>query len=177
MTAPDLVLRFVYPANANADFRTVNIHQAVEGSDTLIELYKFHHPNTGVNTGLTTFQRKNFETQLWENAGQIEWNSNTSGAVYFGVERISIRELRKSKKPSSKSRRFKVNSSEYKWKIAENGADLICVSDNLTNRGKTIAMWTQEALILRVAERAEGFLDRVVVTCVLNLWFKRLNLW
>ncbi len=107
MTAPDLVLRFVYPANANADFRTVNIHQAVEGSDTLIELYKvhplivraslcgadrpcaqFHHPNTGVNTGLTTFQRKNFETQLWENAGQIEWNSNTSGAVYFGVERV-----------------------------------------------------------------------------------------
>lgn len=51
------------------------------------------------------------------------------------------------------------------------------MSDNLTNRGKTIAMWTQEALILRVAERAEGFLDRVVVTCVLNLWFKRLNLW
>lgn len=108
MAATDLVLRFVYPDNANADFRTVNIHQAVEGSDTLIELYKvcpralspgslsgtdrpcaqFHHPNTGVNTGLTTFQRKNFETQLWENAGQIEWNSNTSGAVYFGVERV-----------------------------------------------------------------------------------------
>lgn len=40
MAATDLVLRFVYPDNANADFRTVNIHQAVEGSDTLIELYK-----------------------------------------------------------------------------------------------------------------------------------------
>ena len=67
-------------------------------------------------------QRKNSETQLWENAGQIEWTSNTSGAVYFGVERVrtlhfvniahrlylhiatqvSIRELRKPKKPSSK---------------------------------------------------------------------------
>ena len=33
-------------------------------------------------------QRKNAETQLWENAGQIEWTSNTSGAVYFGVERV-----------------------------------------------------------------------------------------
>ncbi|KAL7282120.1 hypothetical protein ACG7TL_003589 [Trametes sanguinea] len=178
MSATDLVLRFVYPNNPNADFRTVNIHQIVEGSDAApIEMYKFHHPNTGFMTGVTSIQRKNMDTQIWENAGQIEWSSNTSGAVYFGVERISIRELRKMKKPSSKSRRFKVNNSEYKWKVAENGTDLICVSDSLTNRGKTIALWTQETLILRVAERAEGFLDRVVVTCFLNLWFKRLNLW
>ncbi|KAI0676866.1 hypothetical protein C8Q78DRAFT_50715 [Trametes maxima] len=186
MAATDLVLKFVYPNNPNADFRTVNIHQTIEGSDGPVELYKFYHPNTGLGTGVTTIQRKNAETQLWENAGNIDWQSNTSGSVYFGgVERrpllcsvqISIRELRKSKKPSSKSRRFKVNSSEYKWKLAENGTDLICVSDNLTNRGKTIAVWTQETLILRVAERAEGFLDRVVVTCLLNLWFIRLNLW
>ncbi|KAI0334762.1 hypothetical protein GY45DRAFT_1044090 [Cubamyces sp. BRFM 1775] len=177
MAATDLVLRFVYPSNPNADFRTVNIHQVIEGSDTAVEMYKFHHPNTGLTTGVTSFQRKNAETQLWENAGQVEWSSNTSGAVYFGVERVSIRELRKPKKPTSKSRRFKVNNSEYKWKIAENGTDLICVSDNLTNRGKTIALWTQETLILRVAERAEGFLDRVVVTCFLHLWFRRNSAW
>ncbi|KAI0356634.1 hypothetical protein OH77DRAFT_220137 [Trametes cingulata] len=178
MSATDLVLRFVYSGNPNADPRTANILQITEGADGPIELYKFHHPNTGLATGVTSIQRKNPETQVWENAGQIEWTSNTNGAVYFGgVERVSFRELRKAKKPSSKSRRFKVNNSEYKWKVAENGADLICVSDNLTNRGKTIALWTQETLILRVAERAEGFLDRVVVTCFLNLWFKRLNLW
>ncbi|KAI0771868.1 hypothetical protein BD413DRAFT_475288 [Trametes elegans] len=177
MTASDLVLHFAFPTNTNADLRTVNIHQTIEGSDQPVELYKFYHPNTGVNTGVTSIQRKNMDTQLWENAGQIEWSSNTSGAVYFGVERISIRELRRQKKPSSKSRRFKAGSSEYKWKIAENGTDLICVSDNLTNRGKTIALWTQETLILRVAERAEGFLDRVVVTCFLHLWFRRLNIW
>ena len=82
---------------------------------------QFHHPNTGFNSGVTAIQRKNAATQRWENAGQIEWSSNTSGAVYFGVERVtrhsrysgyhpltflgsqvSIRELRKPKKPSSK---------------------------------------------------------------------------
>ena len=40
-----------------------------------------------------------------------------------------------------------------------------------------IAQWTQDTLTLRVAERAEGFLDRVVVTCLLHLWFRRWNVW
>ncbi|KAH9853768.1 hypothetical protein C2E23DRAFT_727831 [Lenzites betulinus] len=177
MVSSDIVLQFVYPNNPNADYRTVNINQIVEGSNTPIELYRLNHPNTGLNTGETSFHRRNMQTQIWENAGHVEWSSPINGSVHFGVERISIRELRKPKKPSSKSRRFKVNSSEYKWKIAENGADLICVSDNLTNRGRTVAVWTQEALTLRVAERAEGILDRVVMTCLLNIWFKEKNLW
>ncbi|KAI0921564.1 hypothetical protein AcW1_004503 [Taiwanofungus camphoratus] len=91
---------------------------------------------------------------------------------------------------SSRSRRFKANNSEYKWKIAENGSDLfVCgfillqPADRLTleqcvnARGKTIATWSQEGQILRVSRSAEGFLDRVVVTCFLNLWMKQLNLW
>ncbi|KAI0650021.1 hypothetical protein C8Q79DRAFT_997970 [Trametes meyenii] len=179
MAATDLVLKFVYPNNPNADFRTVNIHQTIEGSDGSVELYKFYHPNTGLGTGVTMIQRKNAETQLWENAGNIDWQSNTSGSVYFGgVERVIFRARPTPLSPLADRRRpCFVNSSEYKWKVAENGTDLICVSDNLTNRGKSIAVWTQETLILRVAERAEGFLDRVVVTCLLNLWFIRLNLW
>ena len=51
------------------------------------------------------------------------------------------------------------------------------MSDNLGNRGKQIALWTQDTLTLRVAERAEGFLDRVVVTCFLHLWFRRYSIW
>ncbi|RPD61923.1 hypothetical protein L226DRAFT_571316 [Lentinus tigrinus ALCF2SS1-7] len=176
-SSSDLVLRFEFSSNPNADMRTVQVHQIIDESQTPVELYKLHHPNTGLTTGVTSIQRKNAETQLWENAGQIEWSSNTSGAVYFGVERVSIRELRKPKKPSSKSRRFKAGSSEYKWKLAENGSDMICVSDNLGNRGKMIAQWSQDTFTLRVTERAEGFLDRVVVTCFLHLWFRRFNIW
>ena len=123
--ANDIVLRFEYPTNTNADPRTLRVNQIVEGSAAPSELYKvptrpqapeapaalcgagigcvcaqsfanraharpqFHHPNTGLTTGETTFQRKNMETKLWDNAGHIEWLSNTSGAVYFGVERVS----------------------------------------------------------------------------------------
>ena len=51
------------------------------------------------------------------------------------------------------------------------------MSGNRSSRGKTIAQWTQETLTLTVAEHAEGFLDRVVVTCLLHLWLRRWNIW
>ncbi|KAH9943071.1 uncharacterized protein BXZ73DRAFT_97133 [Epithele typhae] len=169
----DIVLRYEYATltNPNAEPRTMQVRQIVEGAEPA-DLYK----------------RKNAETSVWENAGQIEWSSNTSGAVYFGVERahaylgggrgqISIRELRKPKKPSSQSRRFKVNGTEYKWKLAENNTDMTCVSDSLGARGKPLATWTDATRTLRVAERAEPFLDRVVVTCLLHVWFRRWNAW
>lgn len=65
----------------------------------------------------------NFETKLWEAAGHIEWSSNYSAIVYFGIERVTLlpfitikfingvsryrdqvplRELRKLKKNTSK---------------------------------------------------------------------------
>ncbi|KAL6299127.1 hypothetical protein BKA93DRAFT_620044 [Sparassis latifolia] len=191
MANTDVILQFLYPSDDNQDMRTFQAKQMVEGSTEMVEMYKvcsfsahqqlvllprshqFHHPATGSTSGVTSFQRKNLNTQRWENAGQIEWMSDSSANVYFGIERVSARELRRSKKTSSKSRRFKVAGSEYKWKIAENGVDLFCVS----TRGKTVAVWSQETQVLRVTERAEGFLDRVVVTCLLNLWMKNLNIW
>ncbi|GBE79301.1 hypothetical protein SCP_0204990 [Sparassis crispa] len=172
MANTDVILQFLYPSDDNHDMRTFQAKQMVEGSTEMVEMYKFHHPATGSTSGVTSFQRKNLNTQRWENAGQIEWMSDSSATVYFGIERVSARELRRSKKTSSKSRRFKVAGSEYKWKIAENGVDLFCVS----TRGKTVAVWSQETQVLRVTERAEGFLDRVVVTCLLNLWMKNLNI-
>ncbi|KAH9951774.1 hypothetical protein B0H21DRAFT_190956 [Amylocystis lapponica] len=174
MATNDLVLHFQRPAdNPDADLRTFQVRQIVEGSTDSIDMYKFHHPVTGSASGVTSIQRKNTTTQRWENAGQIEWASDSNASVYFGIERISCRELRRAKKASSKSRRFKAAGAEYKWKIAENDADLFCVS----TRGKIVATWTQAEETLRVADRAEGFLDRVVVTCFLNIWMKQLNIW
>lgn len=57
--------------------------------------------------------------------------------------------------------------------MAENGTDIYCVS----TRSKTVATWSQEQSTLRVMDRAEGILDRIVVTCFLNLWMKRINQW
>lgn len=174
MATTDIVLQFIYPQTADADTRTFQVKQIVEGSPGTIDIYKFQHPNTGSNLGVTSIQRKNLATQRWEAAGHIEWTSDTNASVYFGgLERVNMRELRKLKKTSSKSRRFKADGSEYKWKIAENGHDIYCVS----TRGKTVATWSQEQSTLRVADRAEDILDRIVVTCLLNTWMMRLGFW
>jgi hypothetical protein len=37
-------------------------------------------------TGMTTFQRQNFATGVFETAGQIEWLSNSNATVHFGLD-------------------------------------------------------------------------------------------
>ena len=50
---------------------------------------QFHHPViVGTSTGVTSFHRMNFETRLYEAAGHIEWSSNHSAVIYFGIERV-----------------------------------------------------------------------------------------
>lgn len=44
-------------------------------------------------------------------------------------------------------------------------------------RGRTVATWSQEQLQLIVVPRVEGIMDRVVVTCMLNLWIKQVGQW
>ena len=105
MSGSDYVFRFVYPpATATNDMRTVQVKQIVEGSAEEIDFYKvgcfravnrplitllkFQHPVTGSTTGVTTFYRMNMDIQRWETAGAIEWSSNTSAVVSFGVESV-----------------------------------------------------------------------------------------
>lgn len=90
-----------------------------------------------------------------------------------------------------RSRRFKVGNSEYKWKIADNQTDLFVsflmirgkiVADCIfcqcvDSRNRTIASWSQETLTLRVTPRAANILDRLIVTCTLNLYMKQLGHW
>ncbi|KAI0786364.1 hypothetical protein C8Q75DRAFT_269594 [Abortiporus biennis] len=170
----DLTLHFVYPEPTTTnDIRTVQMRQVVEGSADEVEMYKFHHPVTGSVSGVTTFHRMNFATARWENAGQIDWSSKFNAVIYFGVERVPIRELRKPKKSSSKSRRFKVSGTEYKWKLVDDSPDMTCV----TTRGKSLATWTEAAQRLWVSEKVDSILDRIVVTCFLNIWMKSINAW
>ncbi|KAI0069013.1 hypothetical protein BV25DRAFT_1792070 [Artomyces pyxidatus] len=176
MPSSAITLRLQYPpAESVADPRTVNIYRTVVTDDSTdqVELYKFHHPNTGSRIGVTTFHRMNMATQKWETAGEIDWTSDTNATVLFGIESISIRDLRTPKKSSSKSRRFKASGSEYKWKIADEGVDLFCVD----SRGKTVATWTEGELSLHVESRVESILDRLVVTLLLNRWMKALGSW
>jgi len=166
-------LRFIYPSDrSTSDVRSLRINQVLEGSSNETELYKFYHPFADANTGTTTttFHRMNLATNRWETAGEIEYRSLTPITVHFGIEAVHARDLRKLKKSSSKSRRFKAGGSEYKWKIADNETDLVCVD----SRGKPVAKWSQQALQLLVAEKVQGCLDRIVITCMLNVWWKKM---
>ncbi|KAI0315391.1 hypothetical protein OF83DRAFT_358084 [Amylostereum chailletii] len=174
MTSTDIILRYSYPpAGSNSDPRTFNIFKVSEDSTDQVELYKFYHPNTGLKKDTTLFHRKNLSTLKWETAGEIEWSSDTSATIHFGIDKVAMSQLRKAKNSKSKSRRFKVSGTEYKWKIAEGDTDLFCED----SRGKRMATWTEGELTLRVEARGEALLDRLVVTCFLNVWMKRLNEW
>ncbi|KAJ7742433.1 hypothetical protein DFH07DRAFT_750393, partial [Mycena maculata] len=169
LVAMDTVLRFSY--SNSEEIRTFRAFQQVEGG-TELELYQFYHSSYGPSDGVTTFQRKNLNTSIWEPAGEISWTSNTNATVHFGMTEVNIRDLRKPKKSSSKSRRFKAGGHEYKWKLSEENG-LFCVD----SRGKTVATWSQEDATLSVAAQVENILDRIVVTCLLNLWIRHLGLW
>ncbi|KAF9045893.1 hypothetical protein BDZ89DRAFT_1108754 [Hymenopellis radicata] len=170
----DITLRFEYSTSSNSDMRTFKVYQLPKQSDEpTIELYRFFHPITGLVTGSTSFHRQNLKTAIFESAGSIEWFSNHNATVTFGVNQYHIRELRKAKKSKSQSRRFKAGNAEYKWKIAENDNDIFCVD----SKGKTVASWSQETLTLSVSSKVESILDRVVVTCFLNLWVRQLGDW
>ncbi|KAH7903778.1 hypothetical protein BJ138DRAFT_1167630 [Hygrophoropsis aurantiaca] len=173
----DIVLRFAYPPPPSTDIRTFRVYQVIAGSESEtsgeLELYKFLHPATGHGPGITTYHRKNMITLLFDTAGQIEWTSNTSATAYIGADEVSVKDLRRVKYASSQSRRFKVSGAEYKWKMSENGVDMFCID----SKEKHIATWTQETQLLKVAPRAGTMLDRLVVTCFLNTWFKQLGKW
>ncbi|KAI0770786.1 hypothetical protein BC629DRAFT_1532479 [Irpex lacteus] len=89
MAGGDIVLQFVWPStDSRADMRTVQIKQLDENGQ-LQDVYKFFHPQiVGSDSGVTYFQRMNFATKLFEAAGHIEWSSNHSANVYFGLERV-----------------------------------------------------------------------------------------
>ncbi|KAG6855029.1 hypothetical protein C0991_005958 [Blastosporella zonata] len=53
-----------------------------------------------MNIGMTTFARRNLQTSVFEPAGEIEWLSNRNATIHFGIEEISINELRKIKNNS-----------------------------------------------------------------------------
>ncbi|KAJ3803073.1 hypothetical protein GGU11DRAFT_671288 [Lentinula aff. detonsa] len=170
MSSPPFNLHFVFASAIDADMRTFKVNLLPSDSSThSIELYRFHHPVTGLTHGLTTFRRQNMATNIFETAGQIEWSSDHNATIYFGLEEVHIRDIRKAKKSTSRSRRFKAGGSEYKWKLASDSADLVCVD----SRGKTIASWNQEQSNLHVSPKGESILDRLVVTCFLNLWALR----
>ncbi|KAJ7699910.1 hypothetical protein B0H17DRAFT_1047627, partial [Mycena rosella] len=131
----DITLRFAY--SNSEEMRTFRVYKRIEavGGATELELYqasasvdicflafillKFYHSSYGPSSGVTTFQRVNENTSVWEPAGEISWTSSSNATVHFGINEVNIRDLRKAKKSSSQSRRFKAQGSEYKWKMGE----------------------------------------------------------
>jgi hypothetical protein len=101
------VLRFSYPKPE--EIRTFRAYKQLEGAAEL-ELYevssltvhfsgthldKFYHSVYGPSSGVTTFQRKNLTTNVWEPAGEISWTSNSNATVHFGIDEVEKKSARK----------------------------------------------------------------------------------
>ncbi|KAG1715926.1 hypothetical protein ID866_1215 [Astraeus odoratus] len=153
--------------------RSFQVYQVISNAPEQLEIYRFQHPTAGYTTPTTTYRRKNLNALMWENAGRIEWSSSTNATVWFGVDEVPLKELRKVKNSTSQSRRFKAVKEEYKWKIAENGNDLFCID----SKNKHVAAWSAEEKVLRVAPRYVTIIERIMITCFLNSWFKQLGRW
>ncbi|KAI6034305.1 hypothetical protein BKA83DRAFT_4188034 [Pisolithus microcarpus] len=163
--------------------RNFRVYQVIENAPERLEVYRFHHPTAG--------HRKNLAVLQWDAAGRIEWPTTTSGTVWFGVDEVPIKDLRRIKNGTSQSRRFKCSGNEYKWKIAGNGQDLFVSEYHdchaLVNveplfsvsiaKINMFAIWTAQEMSLKIAPRCVTILERIVITCFLNLWFKGLNRW
>ncbi|KAF5370121.1 hypothetical protein D9758_001222 [Tetrapyrgos nigripes] len=176
MTSSGFTLHFSFPDTDSSEnmSRTFKIYKVGDGAtDASTELYRFHHPDTGLKTGLTTFHRQNLQTNIFEIAGQIDWLATYNCTVSFGVDEVHVQDLRKRKNSGSRSRRFKASGAEYKWKIAENDEGLLCVDSS----GKNVATWSHQNHNLWISEKGELVLDRITVTCFLNLWFKQHGAW
>ncbi|EJD01040.1 uncharacterized protein FOMMEDRAFT_147698 [Fomitiporia mediterranea MF3/22] len=173
MPGEDIVLYWRFPPPQDGhDMRTFSVYLDLGPSHEALHLYKFL-TIAGMADSSTTFERWNINARRWEIAGEIHWNNNFTGEVKFGIYTLPLRDVRRRKKQSSKSRRFVVNNAEYKWKVKDNGRDLFCVNAD----GETVATWTEEILELRVAASAEDILDRLVVTCLVHIWFKAHGYW
>jgi len=176
MTATSIVLRFIYPSfeeNRYSDIRTFRVNEFGVLGSTTSDLYRFTHPSSGLSIGSTVFERKNAETDEWKQVGNIEWTSDLTGTVDLGGEEISIKDLRKVKYGTSTSRRFRYQGREYKWRISENEVDLHC----LDPEGFVVASWNQQRQQLWLHSRRPALVERFLVTCLLNLWFRMQGAW
>jgi len=155
------------------DLRTFNVFVDM-GQVQSLQLYKFRTIQ-GVLETVTTFEKFNTNRPAlrWEIAGEIHWMRNYTGYVIFGLERFQFHEIRRRKKATSRSRRFLVGELAFKWKIADNGNDLVCVDSNKF----VVCAWSASTQTLRFVRDAQPLLDRLVVTCLVNQWFKEKGRW
>ncbi|OJA20888.1 hypothetical protein AZE42_00881 [Rhizopogon vesiculosus] len=100
----DMVFRFAFSIDADCDKRTFRVYQVIRTTVVEeLELYKFSHSTTGSgsSSGTTTCHRKNMISLAFDNIGHIRWSSNTNATVRFGVEEVSVKDVRKVKNATS----------------------------------------------------------------------------
>ncbi|THH09056.1 hypothetical protein EW145_g2273 [Phellinidium pouzarii] len=152
MSGEDIILMWRFPPPQDGhDLRTFNVFLNLGQVMQALHLYKFL-TISGVAESVTTFERWNIIARRWEIAGEIHWVNKFNGQVQFGIHTLQLQEIRKRNDQRSKSRGFMAYGSEYKWKIVDEGNDLVCVD----SYEQTVANWTQETLELRVVSRSTG---------------------
>ncbi|CAK5263084.1 unnamed protein product [Mycena citricolor] len=78
----DTVLHFVY--SKEDEIRTFKAFQRLQEGDEPVELYDFYHASYGYGSAVTTFQRRNRATSVFEPAGEIAWQGRMT-VIHAGI--------------------------------------------------------------------------------------------
>ncbi|KAG8759416.1 hypothetical protein FRC14_005990 [Serendipita sp. 396] len=148
----------------------------------VVDMYRFNTPEDAANEEtLTKVLRLNYVSEQYELVALIEWKEVVSESlVRFLTPESSttVSHLRQKhpERPNSWSRYFSAGDSHYKWGPGDRRKeDLVCVQTVFPNRDACFYEGTSNRL--RVTPEGQQVMDELIVTLLLNLYCRELNIW
>ncbi|PVG04155.1 hypothetical protein CPB86DRAFT_771587 [Serendipita vermifera] len=148
----------------------------------IVDMYKFDTPEDPTHgMPLTKVLRLNYVSEEYEVVALIEWGEVVSESLvqFLTTEtRALISELRQKhpERPNSRSRYFSAGDSHYKWTPGERRKeDLLCTQTVFPNRD--VCLYEGTTSRLRVTSEGQSVLDQLIVTLLINLYFRETNMW
>jgi len=147
-----------------------------------VDMYRFATPEESASAlPLTKVLRLNYVSEEYELVALIEWGDVVSESLVKFITsetRAAVSELRQKhpERPNSWSRYFSAGDSHYKWSPAERRKeDLICRQSVFPNHD--VCFYEGTSNRLRVTPEGQKVFDQLIVTLLLNLYFRETNMW
>ncbi|KIM27587.1 hypothetical protein M408DRAFT_330019 [Serendipita vermifera MAFF 305830] len=180
--APATSLDLQWLFHMGSDIRNSTVATIHWRSTTLVDMYKFVTPEDAAHEmPLTKVLRLNYVSEEYEVVALIEWNVVASESLVKFLTsdtRASVSDLRQKhpERPNSRSRYFSASDSHFKWTPVERKReDLLCVQTVYPNRD--VCLYEGATNRLRITAEGQHVLDQLIVTLLLNLYFRETNMW
>ncbi|CCA67273.1 hypothetical protein PIIN_01106 [Serendipita indica DSM 11827] len=148
----------------------------------LVDMYRFDSPDDAANEmPLTRVLRLNYVTEQYEVVAQIKWGEVSSDSVveFLAADsRATVSDLRQKhpERPNSRARYFSAGDSHYKWSPGDRRKeDLLCTQTVYPNLD--VCYFESATNRLRITTEGQLIMDELIVTLLLNLYFRETNCW